>query len=260
MDRRPCDAIVIIPPECYSEVPQVGMGLMWTPRRVRITRAIDTPARLQFFITRVVGTEDLPDLEILTLPAYKSVDAILNLNELQRRISNRDYGLKINSAPRTIDGSERYIAIIHQAIVDAQVRENIPQIIEASKVYAEEIFCTQPVPILNSPLTGSTLMKIVGAAGGSAAFMGVVNADIEHIALFFFLIGGTRIVLGAADGISSALKTGLEQVLLDWMGVPARVASARKRKAGAMDVSSRERRVEMVESSLDVPIDRKLSK
>jgi hypothetical protein len=201
--------------------------------RIRIERAIDTPARLQFFVTRIIGTEELPDVEILTLPAYPSTDGILNLNGLQSLV--QEYGLHIGSTPRKIDGSGAGIAVLHQVIVDAEAREGFPQLTELSRVYAEEIFCTQPVPVMNSPLTGSTLMQMVTAAGGSAAFMATgLNVDLKYISLYFLLIGGTRIVLGAADGISTALKMGLQHILLDWMGVPPTVASARKRKVASV--------------------------
>ncbi|HEY6331109.1 MAG TPA: hypothetical protein VI756_17405 [Blastocatellia bacterium] len=46
----------------------------------------DTPPWPQFFVTRVIGSEDLPDVEILTLPAHQSADAITDPVELQRQI------------------------------------------------------------------------------------------------------------------------------------------------------------------------------
>ena len=49
----------------------------------------DTPPWPQFFLTRVVGSEDLPDVEILTLPAYLSAAAISTLEELQRQLMAR---------------------------------------------------------------------------------------------------------------------------------------------------------------------------
>lgn len=59
------------------------------------------------------------------------------------------------------------------------------------------------------------------------------HPDVGHITLYFLLIGGTRIVLGAADGISIALKQGLSYILLKWMGVPVTTATPRKRKKAA---------------------------
>jgi hypothetical protein len=50
----------------------------------------DTPPWPQFFLTRAIGSEDLPDVEILTLPSYQSADAISDLEELRRRIMTRE--------------------------------------------------------------------------------------------------------------------------------------------------------------------------
>ena len=59
------------------------------------------------------------------------------------------------------------------------------------------------------------------------------HPDVGHITLYFVLIGGTRIVLGAADGVSIALRQGLSHILLKWMGVPTTTATSRKRKKAA---------------------------
>jgi hypothetical protein len=65
------------------------------------------------------------------------------------------------------------------------------------------------------------------------------NVDATHIMLYFLLIGGTRIVLGAADGVSIALRQGLSYILLKWMGVPTTIASARKQKNAASRSNAR---------------------
>ena len=36
----------------------------------------------QFFVTRIVENEDLPDVEILTLPRYEASDAVKTIDEL----------------------------------------------------------------------------------------------------------------------------------------------------------------------------------
>jgi hypothetical protein len=199
--------------------------------------SINAPIHPQFFVTRVVASEDLPDVEILTLPAYPSADAIQNLEQLERQILLREDFETIGGS--SIDrGSESCLAALHQVIIDAAVREGLPWAPERSEAYAREIFSSQPVPVMNSPLSGSTLLQLVTAAGGGAAFMAAIqNPDAHQITLYFLLIGGTRIVLGAADGISIALKQGLSHILLKWMGVPKTAASARKRKAKPSDES-----------------------
>ena len=69
---------------------------------------------------------------------------------------------------------------------------------------------------MNSPVSGSTLLQMVTATGGGAAFMAAFpSADATHIAIYFLMIGGTRIVLGAADGISIGLKQGLSHIFAE---------------------------------------------
>jgi hypothetical protein len=194
----------------------------------------DTPVWPQFFITRVIGSEDLPDVEILTLPSYPSADALPNLEELQRLIMTGEDFYTVGGSSIDYGGIEACLPALHQVIIDAGIREELVWQPERTEAYAEQVFSSQPVPVLNSPLSGSTLGQMVTAAGGGAAFMAAFpHPDVGHITIYFVLIGGTRIVLGAADGISIALRQGLSYILLKWMGVPATAATPRKRKASA---------------------------
>lgn len=188
----------------------------------------------QFFLTRVIGSEDLPDVEILTLSAFPSADAPLNLDELRRLIMAREDFETVVWSGIDYGGSEACLAALHQVIIDAEIREELPWQPERTRAYAEQVFSAQPVPVMNSQLSGSTLGQMLTAAGGGAAFMAAFpHPDVGHITLYFVLIGGTRIVLGAADGISIALRQGLSHILLKWMGVPATAATSRKRKSSA---------------------------
>ncbi len=196
----------------------------------------DTPPWPQFFLTRVVGSEDLPDVEILTLPAYLSASAIPKLEELQRQLMTSEDLNTIGGSGIDHGGVEACLSALHQVIIDAGVREELPWQPERTREYADQVFTSQPVPVMNSPLSGSTLGQLVAAAGGGAAFMAACpHPDAGHITLYFVLIGGTRIVLGAADGISIALRQGLSHILLKWMGVPTTKATSRKRKKAGSD-------------------------
>src|ERR1700761_6072492 len=76
---------------------------------------------------------------------------------------------------------------------------------------------------------------MVAAAGGGGAFMAAFpNTDFQHVIIYFLLIGGTRIVLGASDGVSIALKRGLSHILLKWMDVPLTIANTAKQKKPAL--------------------------
>ena len=186
----------------------------------------------QIFITRVLGSDDLPDVEVLTLPNYQSSDAIPDFEHLQNLLLERtieDFPIVGGSS---IDHSlDACCAALHQVIIDASVREELPWNPDRDKAYAEEIFSSYPIAVMNSPVSGSSLLQMVTAVGSGAAFMAAFpHADVSQITLYFLMIGGIRIVLGAADGISIALKQGLSHVLLKWMGVPTTVASAQKRR------------------------------
>ena len=187
----------------------------------------------QYFITRIVGNEDLPDVEILTLPQYESADPIKTLDELAAYLHSHQVEEFVPIGGSGIDHDSRAcLAALHQVILDAHVREEMPpwdpkQIVS----YAETIYASYPLPIMNSPLTGSSLLQLVTAAGGGAAFMAAFPHDLGHITLYFLVVGGTRIVLGAADGISIGLKQGLSHVILKWMGVPRTAATPTKKKA-----------------------------
>ena len=187
----------------------------------------------QFFITHVVGNDDLPDVEILTLPRYEAPDAIKTIDELAAFIHSRQVEEFEPIGGSGIDYDSRAcLAALHQVILDAHVREEMPPWDpEQIERYAETIYASYPLPIMNSPLTGSSLLQLVTAAGGGAAFMVAFPHDLGHITLYFLVVGGIRIVLGAADGISMGLKQGLSHVILKWMGVPRTAATPNKKKA-----------------------------
>ena len=180
----------------------------------------------QMFITRVVGSEDLPDVEILTLPGYPMPRDIPDLEHLQLILSHsRDFETVVRPG---IDrrGADAVRAALHQVIIDASEQQGLSGNPLRMERYAQELFSSYPVPIMNSPLSGSSLLQM---AGSGAAFMArFPHPDVGHITLYFALIGATRIVLGAADGISTGLKQGLTHLTLKWMGIPQTAASARK--------------------------------
>jgi hypothetical protein len=193
----------------------------------------DTPRWPQFFLTRVVGSDDLPDVEILTLPSYESSSAIRDLEDLEKLLLSREVEEFQSVGGSSIDRDARAcVAALHQVVLDAYVREDMPPWDPAQvQAYVDKIYSSYPVPVVNSPMSGSSMLQMVTAAGSGAAFMAAFpHADLGHVTLYFLMIAGTRIVLGAADGISIGLKQGLSHILLKWMGVPTTVASPKKRK------------------------------
>ena len=82
----------------------------------------DSDVRPQFFVTRILGSEDLPDVEILTLPSYHSSSAIEDLEGLERLILTREYFETIGGS--SIDHSANAcISALHQVVIDAGIRE-----------------------------------------------------------------------------------------------------------------------------------------
>jgi hypothetical protein len=216
----------------------------------RLTDDLPTPhqaesaPKSQFFIVRIVGNEDQPDVEILTLPAGPHMASMSDFEQLEREVLHGETfptiaGSSIDSSPNAC------LAALHQVILDGGIREGLFWNPEHYAAYARDIFSTQPVILMNSPISGSTLAQLVGAAGWgtAAAFMAAFpNPDVGHVMIYFVLVGGTRIVLGAADGISIALKQGLSHILLKWMGAPASTASELKRTRSASSSSPKRAR------------------
>jgi hypothetical protein len=87
---------------------------------------------------------------------------------------------------------------------------------------------------MNSPIAGMTLAQLFATTGSGAAFLAMFpHADGHQIATYFLVVGGTKIVFAAADGIGHALKHGLSYVLLNWMGAPTEVIHAEEKRTRA---------------------------
>ena len=188
----------------------------------------------QFFLTKVIGSEDLPDLEILTLPSSSLPLAVPNLRELERIILSREVEEFNTIGGSMVDerGADTCRAALQQVILDAAVREELPWNPEKTERYANQVFVSYPIPVMNSPISGLSLSQMVTSAGSGAAFMvAFPHHTLGNITLYFMMIGGTRIVLGAADGISAGLRQGLTQIILRWMGVPKNEANPKKTKS-----------------------------
>jgi hypothetical protein len=185
----------------------------------------------QYLITRIVGTEDLPDVEILTLAYYPSSSAISELAQLQTLLLSPEFEeFKIRSSAISYDPGA-CLAALDQVILDAYVREKMPEC-NPSRVseYAEKIYSLYPVPVMNSPISGSTLLQMLTAAGSSAGFMAAFpHATLGEITIYLLTVGTTRIALGAANGIATGLQQGLSHLLLRWMGVPKTAANPKKK-------------------------------
>ncbi|HKR43336.1 MAG TPA: hypothetical protein VJU59_27245 [Paraburkholderia sp.] len=96
-----------------------------------------------------------------------------------------------------------------------------------------------PFAVMNSPIAGSTLAQLFAVTGSGAAFLAYFpHPGWPEITTYFLVVGGTKIVFGAADGIGYALKHGLAHVLLKWMGAPTNIIQAEEDRTRAREAKT----------------------
>jgi hypothetical protein len=96
---------------------------------------------------------------------------------------------------------------------------------------AEAIFSTVSIPVSQSPIKGTTLSNLLALAGGiDLQTVHMTHLGQREVVLALLTAAGIKIVFGAADGVSYALKNGLSYYLLRWMGVPEKFAIEHARK------------------------------
>jgi hypothetical protein len=117
---------------------------------------------------------------------------------------------------------DRIRKFLETVVTDAQQWESLPKAPQTVGPYIDSIISSSPLPTMHSPVSDETLLHMIAAAGSSAALMASIHpvSLATAIPLYFLVIGGTRIVVGAADGIAIALREGISTILLKWMGVP----------------------------------------
>ena len=179
----------------------------------------DTLPRPQYFITRIIGGGSLPDYEFITLPTDRSLQKYTDedVEEWAKVTGDIHFSDKFDD----LHFFPIFQNMLYRAHGDLRALRSSPDLWVWLDEFAHDIYESQPLPIMQSPLTGKTLQEIVKAAGGGVAFYSIFpHPGPGEIAIFFLLLGGTRIILGASDGIAFALKHGLSHLLLKWMGVP----------------------------------------
>jgi hypothetical protein len=192
----------------------------------------------QVFITHVLSPGDLPNVEILTIPNYPFQTGINDAGAVLQQLQIEGFAIRVEyfEADVRLETLSEGIAVL---LRNGEFRDRIDDVDigttridnETLRLYAQQVVFSQPIPIMNSPISGSTLANMVGAGGGAAFITMFPHPDAGQIALYFLMLGGTRIVLGAADGVSLALREGLSSMLLKWMGVPYTTkATTRTRK------------------------------
>jgi hypothetical protein len=192
-----------------------------------------------FFTTTVFLDQNLPSYSLITLPGRSSnrdnverdtADAILR-DAINQGMFAGGY---LSSSFVTVPGNlvESHIVVFLENTA-AQADTSSATAIGLRNAASE--ICSSPIPVMNSPIVGTTLNGLWKAAGGGAALLSTFpNIDGRTVALYFLVVGGTRIVLLASDGIGYALKHGLAYVLLKWMGAPTEFVEQENKKVQKM--------------------------
>lgn len=222
------------------------------------------PEWQQVLSMKVLGSEGLPNLEIFTLPNYMDEESSPpGIAEEPRRPQAGSNPLsKVPSAAsedelgatptRRQRAMAREIEDLHRSMrADASLHVSSLQTepaavfgmllrclssgnidskeqveIDSSLVkFARSIYEEYQIPVVNSPLSGTTLLELANAVGPSASYVVSLAkpASAEHYVIGVAMVGGTRIFMGAVDGLSKGLKTSLEYWIKRAFRVPQKI-------------------------------------
>lgn len=187
---------------------------------------VDSPN--SFFNTTVILNPTLPSLSILTLPPHPTYTAPTDRDELEwggRTVPLIGWGIRMRGLhPIDLDTA---VSEIRKLLREEMVAN--PDLYKRRDLFdlGRADISKQAFPVINSPISGTTLAQLFASTGSGAAFLAYFpHPDVGQIATYFAVVGGTKIVFGAADGIGYALKHGLAFNLLRWMGAPTSIIKA----------------------------------
>ncbi|MFM0095648.1 hypothetical protein PQQ87_08545 [Paraburkholderia nemoris] len=204
---------------------------------------MDKTGSPRFFTTSVFLLREMPQLDILTVPSGEWGGGHVDTPKTDYETAwsmGRDFGemfpvrgvITHFSQRVTLDEIAKFINIVLVNAGGDKEQNGFLRLapIEQAKVTKQVL--REPFPVMNSPITGSTIGSLVTTAGSGAAFLAYVpHPDLGQIAVYFLVLGGTKIVIGASDGVAAALKLGLSHLILKWMGYPEVSVNAEKKQA-----------------------------
>lgn len=215
--------------------------------------ASDAIQQTRFFTTTVFLHPTLPQLAIVTLPSPKINDPAAGVRMTEDGMrpvgSWKDWDAAL-TAHNLVNDEDDILGLLSSSAVSWQTVHDVTgnafgSLIDItgsdSEIYGQVrsiprsvSVMDEPIPVMHSPIEGTTLAKLFATTGSGAAFLAYFpHPDFGQIATFFLVVGGTKIVLGAADGIGYALRHGLAYVILKWMGAPIEIVEAEKQKVVA---------------------------
>ena len=202
----------------------------------------------QALSTRVFGDAGLPDLEIHTVPNYpeddgwkeapfigsagpsaqKSTVAVREpgfatagekLAELQTAM-RADASLTVSSIR---SGPDAAFGMLLQCVTQTGLPSaSRPSEVQPVVNFARAVYSDYQIPVINSPLSGTTLAELANTASASASFVFSLasSASAEKYMIGVAVLGGCRIVISASQGIADGLKQSLEYWIKRALKVP----------------------------------------
>lgn len=196
---------------------------------------IEKPKWPQLLSTRVYGGAGLPDVEIFTVPNYvdrfkrslkiaralealdENPDSLIPAPEKEFAEIERDFselhsamladpGLQVSSLqsdPAAVFG----MLLCCLSLTDSSPTDDA-QNAELIVEFARSLYEEYQIPVINSPLSGTTLATLASSVGPSTSYIISLasSASPERYLIGVALLGGTTIVLGASQGIADGLK------------------------------------------------------
>ncbi|MEX4004163.1 hypothetical protein AB4Y38_35365 [Paraburkholderia sp. EG285A] len=193
-----------------------------------------------FFTTTIFLSPALPELAIVTLPGSN-----LAAGSATDQRREHDEAAVAADAARTWTSGQSSVGGVSTGTLDVVIPRLLDSVVTSQPwlypdsldrwllrlVEHDDLLYRDPLPVMNSPISGTTLAQLFAQSGSGAAFLAMFpHPDVGQITTFILVVGGTKIVFAAADGIGYALNHGLRHVLLKWMGVPLAVVEAEEKR------------------------------
>lgn len=169
----------------------------------------------RFFTTTIFLHPLAPELAIVTFPSTPAVcsnapqDATSNdasaaaaeaLYELVKR-EGGEWGAYASSSPRLTTSllAREMIVRLLVDVIDRRAISRVPDPFDGRYdfVFSQTVdLLDQPIPVMNSPISGATLAQLFATTGSGAAFLAYFpHPDGAQIATFFVLSAGQRLSL-----------------------------------------------------------------
>jgi hypothetical protein len=202
---------------------------------VEVARSLpETPHFAQTFSTRVFPkASHLPELVFISISRDTDIHFFEGLAELKAELehgANEPDGVSWTLRGFSTGGTEILIgALVWHLRSATQGSLSFSDAYNYNEI-ALQIVNYAELPVKSSPLKGITLGALVG--GGSATLLDLARpgVSLEEALVSVLVIAGTIVIFGASKGVARGLEAGLEQKILEKLGVGGQRRVAAKRK------------------------------